>query len=118
MPKHNSRPKDPHSYISYADALDWVKDFANAYRCLVDWKLTVRREDDGSVGTYLTAFVRERGGDKRLIGHQVVRFGRDQETITVPAAMVKAIILLDRDLGARLDEDEDQDVSTGPAQPI
>lgn len=118
MSRRNTRVASGEGYVSYGDALSWMVDFSHVYRCLIDWKLTVRRENDGSVGTYLTAFVKPKGGGSKLLGHQVVRFGRDQESVTVPAAMIKALILLDRELGGSMDGDSDENVSSDPASPL
>lgn len=119
MSKNGYRQTDHSPYVSYADALEWQIDFSRAYHCTVEWKLTVRREKDGSLGLFITAFAKARsaaGGG--LLGQQVVRFGRDQEAATLPAAMVRALILMDRDLGGSLDEDV-EDQSTGdPAVPL
>lgn len=118
MSKRNGLASSDQGYISYGDALDWMTDFSRAYRCIVDWKLTVRRENDGSIGTYVTAFVKSRDQGGKLVAHQVVRFGKGQDSVTAPAAMVKALILLDRELGSYLDKTDDDAVSTDPAVPL
>lgn len=119
MSKNGHRLDSEGAYVSYGDALEWQIDFARAYHCVVEWKLTLRKERDGSLGSYVTAFVKPRGGSsERLLGHQVVRFGKGQDAATVPAAMVRALILLDRDLGGALDDDVEDPSASDPATPI
>ena len=119
MNKRNGLATGDEGYVSYGDALSWQQAFAASYRCTVEWKLTIRKESDGSLGQYVTAFVKERAqGGGRLLGHQVVRFGKQQEAATLPAAMIRALILLDRDLGGMLDEDEEDASTTDPAVPL
>lgn len=119
MPRNNHRFDGEGAYVSYGDAFEWQTDFSRSYNCVVEWKLTLRKERDGSLGSYVTAFAKERSGaGGRLLGHQVVRFGKNQDAVTVPAAMVKALILLDRDLGGAMDDDEGFESASDPAQPI
>lgn len=119
MSRNTYREGGAGAYVSYNDAFEWQSDFSRAYHCVVEWKLTLRKERDGSLGSYVTAFAKERAGaGGRLLGHQVVRFGKDQEAVTVPAAMVRALILLDRDLGGSLDDDHDVDSAVDPALPL
>ena len=119
MNKRNGQVSGDGGYVSYGDALSWQQDFAASYRCTVEWKLTIRKEKDGSLGLYVTAFIKERAqGGGRLLGHQVVRFGKQQDAATLPAAMIRALILLDRDLGGMLDEDEEDTSTTDPAVPL
>lgn len=119
MSRNTYRSDGEGAYVSYGDAFEWQSDFSRAYHCVVEWKLTLRRERDGSLGSYVTAFAKERGGSgSRLLGHQVVRFGKDQDAVTVPAAMVRALILLDRELGGSLDDGDDVETSADPAQPL
>lgn len=119
MPKRNRRVEFESGYVSYADVLEWQADFAKAYKCIVEWKLTLRREKDGALGCYITCFVKAKHGEGgKLLGQHVIRFGRDQEAATLPAAMLKALILMDRDLGGALDSGDDDDGTTDPAAPL
>lgn len=118
MPGRDRRVDPESAHISYSDAYSWMLDFAQAYGVRLDLKLTVRKERDGAIGTYITVFAFEKGSSKSLRGSQVVRYGRDQDAVTVPAAIIRALVLLDRDLGSRMDDTDQEDFTSPPDAPI
>lgn len=106
-------------YVSYGDVLEWQRDFAKTHRVLVEWKLTLRRENDGGNGFYVTLFVKQRAVDGgRLIRTEIVRFGQGSDSATLPGAMIKALILADRELGGKEREDGWDDGTTDPSAPV
>lgn len=106
-------------YISYGDVLDWQQDFTRTHRVLVDWKLTLRREQDGGLGCYVTLFVKKRQSDGGGLRYtEVVRFGSGQDATTLPAGMIRALILADRALNPGGVDQEEGEENNDPARPL
>lgn len=106
-------------YVSYSDVLDWQRDFARTHRVLLDWKITLRTEEDGKNGFYVTLFVRQRATDGgRLIRTEVVRFGAGSDAATLPGAMIRALIQADRELSGKDQDEEWDDGATEPSAPL